>query len=860
MNDELMHYGTPFYSGRYPWGSGETPYQRYKGFLGYVDDLKKQGLTDLEISKGLDISTTQLRNEKSLARANIRKMDFNQALKLKDKGYSNVAIGKKLGMNESSVRSLLNPALQARSEMTETTANILKESIAKQKFIDVGVGVERHMGISRTKLKTSLAKLKDEGYNLYYINQEQLGTGKITKILVLASPEIKYGEVAKNKEKIGMVMDHTADGGRSYRSLEPIKNIDSKKIDIKYNSDKDGVIEIRPGAENLSLGNKKYAQVRIGVDGTHYLKGMAIYNEKLPDNIDILFNTNKNEGTPKTEVFKPMKNDPDNPFGTQIKPGGQKGALNIVYEEGDWGKWSKNLSSQMLSKQSPSLAKNQLGLAFEEKKREFDEIMSLTNPTIKKKLLEAFADDCDSSAVHLKAAAMPRQSSHVILPVPELKDTEIYAPNFRNGEKVVLIRYPHGGIFEIPQLTVNNKNPIAKKSLGRATDAVGISPKTASILSGADFDGDTVLVIPNANGSIKTSSPLKDLKDFDPKIAYPGYEGMPKIKPKTKQTKMGDVSNLITDMTIKGATEAELAKAVRHSMVIIDAEKHNLDYKQSYIDNGIAALKTKYQGGPTKGASTLISRASSETRVDWRKDRPPDPETGEKRYEIVDKSFVGKEGKIVTPKMKSTKMAEVKDAFELSSGTRMETVYANHANKLKALGNTSRKTVMTIKPLQYSPSAKETYAKEVASLQASLNIALKNAPLERKAHIIAETIVKAKKEANPDMDNDDIKKVKGLALIEARARMGANKHRISISDKEWEAIQAGAISNNTLIKILNNTDLDKVKMLATPRSNKTLSASQENRIKSMLASGKTQSEIADALGVSTSTVSNIAIS
>lgn len=55
------------------------------------------------------------------------------------------------------------------------------------------------------------------------------------------------------------------------------------------------------------------------------------------------------------------------------------------------------------------------------------------------------------------------------------------------------------------------------------------------------------------------------------------------------------VSNLITDMTIKGATDEELCRAVKHSMVVIDAVKHKLGYKQSEIDNDIESLKKKYQ-------------------------------------------------------------------------------------------------------------------------------------------------------------------------------------------------------------------------------------------------------------------------
>lgn len=84
--------------------------------------------------------------------------------------------------------------------------------------------------------------------------------------------------------------------------------------------------------------------------------------------------------------------------------------INKRAEEGDWGEWADKLPSQFLSKQNLSLVKRQLGLASADKQAEFDEIMSLTNPTVKKALLKSFSDDCDSAAVHLHAAALPRQS------------------------------------------------------------------------------------------------------------------------------------------------------------------------------------------------------------------------------------------------------------------------------------------------------------------------------------------------------------------------------------------------------------------------------------------------------------------
>ena len=881
--DELFHIGTPRHSGRYPWGSGDNPYQRNVNFLAQVDDLKKKGLSESEIAKGFGISTAKLRAAKSIAKNEKRKADEAQALQLKEKGYSNVAIGERMGIGESQVRNLLNPSNQVKSDILFSTSDMLRKQIDEKGYLDIGEGVENHIGISNTKMKTAVAVLENEGYSVYYVKTRQLGTGKETTVKVLAPPGTTYSEVYKNQDKIRTITDYSEDGGRTYLGIEPPQSVSSKRIGVRYGdeggADMDGVIQLRRGVDDISLGQANYAQVRIMVDGSHYLKGMAMYSDNMPDGVDILFNTNKNSTGNKLDAMKKLKDDEDNPFGSVIRqrhyigPDGKKrlSPLNIVGtedpdgvktpgEEGGWSQWSKRLSSQMLSKQSPSLAKEQLDLTYKIKKSEYDEIMSLTNPAVKKKLLESFADGADASAVHLKAAGLPRTANHVILPINSLKDSEVYAPNYRNGEKVVLIRHPHGGKFEIPELTVNNRNKEALSVMKQAKDAVGINSKVAQRLSGADFDGDTVLVIPNNSGKVKTSPSLEGLKGFDPQTAYPGYKGMKPMSPRLKQTEMGKISNLITDMTIGGASSSELARAVKHSMVVIDAEKHKLNYQQSAKDNDIQALKKRYQ--PAGGASTLISRASSNVTLPKRKPRPMamggpiDPKTGKRMWVDDSRTYIDKrDGKTKTTLTKSTRMAETDDANTLSSGTVMEKVYANHANRLKSLANNARKESLTIKSRSYSPSAKNVYSKEVASLDAKLNISAKNKPLERQAQLIGNAVVKAKMQATPDMDPADIKKVKSQALKAARERTGASKQNIQITPKEWEAIQAGAISNNKLSKILDNTDLDLIKQYAMPKSSPAMSPSRTARARAMLSAGYTQADVADALGVSTSTLS-----
>lgn len=864
IGDAIAHYGIKRRSGRYPWGSGDDPEQRGKSFLGLVKQMESRGAKESEIAEQLGMTVSQLRNTKSVAKNAARASDAALALRLKDKGLSNIAIGKRMNLNESSVRALLNPTLKARADMIKNTASILKTTAGKKGLVDVGGGVETHLGVTRNKLDAAVESLRLQGYEVFYIKTKQLGTGQNTYIKVLATPGMTYKEAYANRHKTKVVFANSEDQGRTFQNvLKPIKNMDSSKVMIRYKEDggseKDGTIELRRGNKDLDLGKSSYAQVRIGVDGTHYMKGMAFYSNDIPNGYDVVYNTNKSRSTPKQKVFKEMNKDLDGkidieyPFGATIKPNGQRGYLNIVNEEGDWGSWSKTISSQVLSKQSPALAKQLLDKDLNRRLKDLDETLSLTNPAVKRKLLMGLADEMDAAAVELKASALPRQSSHVLIPVTSMKETEVYAPNYKNGERVVLIRHPHGGIFEIPELRVNNKNQEARSILGNALDAIGIHPKVASQLSGADFDGDSVLVIPNKDRLIKTAPQLKALKNFDPKESYPGYEGMIKMSKRAKQLQMGDVSNLITDMTIKGASFDEIARAVKHSMVVIDAEKHGLNYKQSALDNGIAQLKQKYQGSKNSGASTLISKASSEKRVDLRKESYDIGKKGEKVYRLdPDNLYTNKNGVVVKKQTKSTKLAEEKDANKLSSGTKIESVYAEYSNSLKAAANKARQAMLGIKDIPYSPSANKTYRTEVESLLTKLAIANRNRPLERNAQLIADSIFKQKLKAHPNLEPEDVKKLKGKALEAGRKIANAKKEKINITPKEWEAIQLGAISTNRLTKILDNTDMDLIKSYSMGKKQNSLPPSKVLKARMMLSMNYTKAEVAEALGISTS--------
>ena len=1000
MTDEeyLEHYGMPRRSGRYPWGSGKDP-QRSHDFLSRVEELKKKGWTETpeNIQKEFGMNTKQYRMEKSICKDERRMLKVATAKSLQEDGLGASEIGRKMGLPESTVRSLLDHDSETKMMQCKETANFLKEKLNEQphKMLDVGANVEYELNVSREKLDTALYMLEREGYNIHGGRVPQAtNKNQMTTLKVLAGEDVPHSAIFEY-DKIGTLTPYISrDGGETYeKKFTYPESMDSKRLKIRYAEDggvdKDGIVELRRGVPDLSLGESKYAQVRILVDGTHYIKGMAVYSDDMPDGVDVVFNTNKGKDKSMKQVLKEIKSDPDNPFGSAIKDadqGGQYwyndpktgkkklGLINKRSDEGDWSDWSDTLPSQFLSKQSKQLAKKQLDLAKADKEAEFAEIMSLTNPTVKRHYLEKFASSCDGAAVDLKAAALPGQKYHVIIPINTLKDTEVFAPQYKDGTKLALVRYPHGGTFEIPILTVNNKNKLADNIIGKTSiDAIGITKKVADRLSGADFDGDTVMCIPthDRKGRVKiVSTPeLEDLKGFDNKLSYGQDPDSPKIdsdgtkhyyrggkefKPMSKtmtNKEMGVISNLITDMTLGGADSKELAKAVKHSMVVIDAEKHKLDYKQSYIDNNIAALQKKYQpkyndageiydGG---GASTIISKSKGTKHVEKRRGEarinikgkswydPNKPEgsllyttAADKDLYYVDgtydkkagtKTLIKADGKKVTYDMtskadrdkyepikklnpatgkyepvydkdsktgkvtttnadgsityrvrtrtiESKNMVETDDAYTLVSKSKhpMEILYADYANSMKALANRARIEMINTGNLESNPTAKKIYAEEVSSLNAKLSEAKKNSVRERAAQRLASAEIKAKTEADPSLSKNkkELKKISQQTLTKYRDEVGSISRRqraIKITDREWEAIQAGAISDNKLRDILNNSDPDTLRERAMPKGSRSLNTAQINRIKRLSDSNFTLKEIAEKMGISSSTVS-----
>ena len=951
-DNSLQHYGTPRHSGRYPWGSGDNPYQRNEDFHRVYNDLHNQGFSDKEMAEYFStpehkVSINELKARRSMSSQQEKERQRVQVVRMHDnKGMGWTAIAKQLGLpNESTARSIYTRAKSPKKELNTQVADRL-EKILKEKggYLDISTGTELgypwspdapKTGISASQLKVASIMLKEKGYSVQTVNIPQVTNwGQYTNTTVLAPGGTSRKDIMSNLDKIHSVEDYTPDAGRSWFVPEQPALLDRSRVYVRYpdegGAERDGMVEIRPGVKDLSLGQSSYCQVRIAVKNcdvagktdeygnpepsTRYIKGMAVYSDEIPEGYDVVVNSSKARAKGDVKAFKPIKDltDVDAVFGAKIMANGQEhyidddgnvqlGYINKVNDQGKWGDWSKTLPSQFLSKQPKELIKRQLNLTYADALDEFNEIKGYTNDVVRQKALEEFASQCDSAAVDLKAAALPRQQSHVIIPINTLKDNEVFAPGYSNGEEVVLIRYPHEGTFQIPRLIVNNNNKEGQKFIGlMSEDAIGINHNVAEIMSGADFDGDTVTVIPTSKiVNIKNKPPLEGLKGFDAKAEYPYREGMKHLDKKQTQTEMGIISNLITDMTIKGATDEELTRAVKYANTVIDADKHNLDYQRSYIENDIESLKKIYQKkipAPAKGkdyggASTLLSRAGSEEHVDefqlaqldentgkmkkaWRPDASGELKympTGRTKWvpeKNKDGSFKLDENgnkiyKEEPVKVKVSKMSQHADARELMSnpekGYIQEELYAEYANNMKRLAIEARKESLAIKPAKCNPEAAQVYKDEVDSLNAKLENAKRNAPKERQAQVIANVAMKELREANPGMDKDKVKKEAQLQMTKARAAVGANKKdvQVEITPREWEAIQKNAISPSKLRDILKNADSDKIKKLASPKKDNNTTAlpkTKVNRIKAMANSGYTLQEIADALGISKSSV------
>lgn len=912
-DEYLEHYGMPRRSGRFPWGSGDHPYQSAGDFYSSMKKSLRDGASKKELAAAVGMSTADFTLAYSISEKFNREELRDKARKMADSGMSKVEIGKALGMADTSVGNLLRSDETARKKnQPRELAELFKEQLEKKGVIDIGKGVENTLGVSRNKLDEAIFILEAENNQYFHETQrfsrpESIKPGRTIEYMLLCKSDEALKAAKQDPSKIGLVQDmgvKSDDGGETFRKLQYPASVSSDRIAINYadtgtGEAYDGMIMLRRGVPDLNLGDSHYAQVRIMVDDSHYLKGMAVYSDNIPDGKDIVFNTNKKSNVPLHEVLKKKKDDELNPFGAAITVAGQStyigkdgkehlSPINKLNSEGSFDTaQSKNLSSQFLGKQNQHFIETQLALTQKTKEAQFENIKKLTNPAVRQKKLNDFADACDSAAVDLKAIGVPGQMRSVILSVPSLKPHEVYAPNFDNGQKLALVRYPHAGPFEIPILTVNNKNAEGKDIMGtNPKDAIGIHPTAAARLSGADFDGDTVICLPTDNGTVKSQALLKGLQGFDPKNSYSsskytvkdknGEEKTiyvndktgKKFKPITeteKNKQMGIVSNLITDMYLQGANSDEVTRAVRHSMVVIDSEKHKLDYKQSEKDHDVKSLVDKYQKAPKKGtefegtggATTLLSLRKTTVDVPERMGAARiNPDTGEKYYKESGRKYYNKAGDLVPATSKEYRVLLAEDVTEVGLKTKPEMAYGAHANYMKDLGRRARLEALRTPNLKYDPEAAKIYSKEVKELESQLEAIKRDKPLMRQVAAVATTIVRQQKSMNEEMTKDEEKKMRTAARNKAKEIVGAQGTSLIIkpTPKQWEAIQAGAMHHTKVLEILDNSDAKYITDLAMPKDDIKLSKVEINRIQSLANSGYTNAEIADLIGCSKATV------
>ena len=936
----LLHYGTKYRSGRYPWGSGQDPYQRARTETDIFEKArvhyKEKGLSDNDIAKKFGISVPDYRKMVTLA-SNERKQRIAESVKSGlERGESRKELAERLGISLASVDNYAKDEYSVRNRQTQSKKLVdsLKNKVDEVEYLDISAGVELQLGVSKERLRSAVKELEDSGdYTRHKIQIQQVtNNSKKTTINVMTKSDKDIYDVYENAGKIRPV-DFHFNGGLSgnLQNTQVPESVDWNRVKIKYaipegqkghGTDADGAMSdgamfIRPGVKDLDMGNAKYAQVRIAVGGSHYLKGMALYGDPkdFPKGADIIFNTNKTADVSKEKVLKELKSPLDGmePFGATIKrqaymkddkgnyvinekatkalqeQTGDKsakvyknGAINIVNEDGDWQNWSKSLSSQFLSKQPDKVVHERLKQTLKDVDDELDTIMKIDNPVVRKKLLENYSDSLEGRQVHLKASAPKGFQGHVILPVPKMKENEVFAPNYPDGTRVILVRYPHGGTFEIPELIVNNNN-VGKKMIGKdSRDAIGINPKVAGKLSGADFDGDTVYVIPNNSGKFKSSKSLKALENFDPGEFKDPKGTFKPMKKGSIQMQMGMASNLITDMTLKKATPDEMARAVKHSMVVIDAHKHELNYKRSEEVHGIQALREKYQSYTDNIDYSKLERYDRNTRKVERVIDPAQLKKGNGSKHTAASNVLSRHAKkvvtggkfveiptstggtktVIRGKSESYVTTMLKDAsvYLNKDSTYVEKEYVNYINELKSRKPKLDSMIDSISMPKRDPKAAIIYTDEVKSLERKLKVSKLNAPKERQAQLLAREKIKATLDEVGGRDaisNEDYKRIKTQALNGARLEVGAKRNPVDITDDEWDAIQANAISPTKLKELLDNMNDDQLKRLASPKSTSVMSDTKKAKAKQLLDNGYSLSEVANALGVSPSTISRV---
>lgn len=251
----LTHYGMPRRSGRYPWGSGDNPYQHSADFMARVQSLKKSNATAVDESTGeiltgeraiakiMGLSNTkELRVQYALAKDEKRTYDVQTAKSMRADGKSLNEIAKAMGFkNDSSVRSLLNDQSASKMNKSKKTADTLKQCL-KEKLkddpkavLDVGVGVERELGVSKEKLNEALYIMQQEGYQVWKGSVPQAtNPGKKTNLRIVG-PEGTPKSAPFDYEHIHSVSEYTSrDNGETFSKTKFPVSMDPKRLAIRY--------------------------------------------------------------------------------------------------------------------------------------------------------------------------------------------------------------------------------------------------------------------------------------------------------------------------------------------------------------------------------------------------------------------------------------------------------------------------------------------------------------------------------------------------------------------------------------------------------------------------------------------------
>ena len=278
----LTHYGMPRRSGRYPWGSGEDPYQHSIDFLGRVEEMRKNKFTytdkdgktwtgDNAIAKSMGLTSSEFRIELSLCNSERRMKQVARAQSLRDDGLGYTEIGRLMGVRESTVRSWLEEKAAAKMVEARLTADFIQDQVDKYGMVDVGKGAAAELRISNERMKEALYILENNGYPVYGGGIPNVtNPGKQLNQTVVCKPGTKANEIYDFSKVHALNEDRyiTRDGGETFvKKFQYPASMDSKRMMIRYNEEggleKDGIVEIRRNVPDLSLGESRYAQVRI---------------------------------------------------------------------------------------------------------------------------------------------------------------------------------------------------------------------------------------------------------------------------------------------------------------------------------------------------------------------------------------------------------------------------------------------------------------------------------------------------------------------------------------------------------------------------------------------------------------------